>query len=122
MNDDFNSVNENDNNAENVNEQNQQEKNNQKKKQEQKDLDKSTAAVDAAVKTIVSVKAGEQGAKVYDAIKQTNIGKAVIQTAGTVVNEVQKVNPLLKQSVNAASKLNNVVNNGNEVADRKSVV
>ena len=115
MNDEFDSFNENDNNAENVYEQQQQEKNNQKKQQEQKDLDKSTAAVDAAVKTIVTVKTGKQGAKVYDAIKQTNIGKTVIQTAGTVVNEAQKVNPLLKQSVNTASKLNKIVNNGNEV-------
>lgn len=110
MNDEFNTYDEN-----NAYEQQQQEKIKQKKQQEQKELDKSTAAVDAAVKTFVTVKTGEQGAKVYDAIKQTNIGKTVIQGAGIVVNEAKKTNLALKHTVNTASKLNKVVNNGNEV-------
>ena len=110
MNDEFNTYDEN-----NAYEQQQQEKINQKKQQEQKELDKSTAAVDAAVKTFVTVKTGEQGAKAYDAIKQTNIGKTVIQGAGIVVNEAKKTNLALNHTVNTASKLNKVVNNGNEV-------
>ena len=110
MNDEFNTYDEN-----NAYEQQQQEKIKQKKQQEQKELDKSTAAVDAAVKTFVTVKTGEQGAKVYDAIKQTNIGKTVIQGAGIVVNEAKKTNLALNHTVNTASKLNKVVNNGNEV-------
>lgn len=82
---------------------------------EQKELDKSTAAADAAAKVATAVFAGEAGTKVYDAVKQTNIGKAVIQTAGKVVNDAQKKNPMLKRTVNVASAANKVVNNGSEV-------
>lgn len=82
---------------------------------EQKELDKSTAAADAAAKVATAVFAGEAGTKVYDAVKQTNIGKAVIQTAGKVVNDAQKKNPMLRRTVNVASAANKVVNNGSEV-------
>lgn len=88
-------------------------------KKEQKELDKSTAAADAAAKVATAVFAGEAGTKVYDAVKQTNIGKAVIQTAGKVVNDVQKRNPMLRHTVNVASAANKVVNNGNEVTGKQ---
>lgn len=88
-------------------------------KKEQKELDKSTAAADAAAKVATAVFAGEAGTKVYDAVKQTNIGKAVIQTAGKVVNDAQKKNPMLRRTVNVASAANKVVNNGNEVAGKQ---
>ena len=87
----------------------------QKIQKEQKDLDKSTAAADAAAKVATSVFAGEAGTKVYDAVKQTNVGKVIVQTAGKVVNEAQKSNPFLKQAVNVASTANKVINSGNEV-------
>lgn len=91
----------------------------QKIQKEQKELDKSTAAADAAAKVATAVFAGEEGTKVYDAVKQTNVGKAIVQTAGKVVNEAQKRNPLLKQAVNVASTANKVINNGNEVKAEK---
>ena len=91
----------------------------QKIQKEQKDLDKSTAAADAAAKVATSVFAGEAGTKVYDAVKQTNVGKVIVQTAGKVVNEAQKSNPFLKQAVNVASTANKVINSGNEVKAEK---
>ena len=97
-------------------EQKEAEKKNQK---EQKNLDKSTAAADAALKTIVVIKGGKEAGKAYDAAKQTNVGRKVVQTAGKVLNYSSKTNPKMRRSVKTASMLNKVINHGNEVKAEK---
>ena len=90
-----------------------------KNKKEQKKLDKATAAADAAIKTIVVIKGGKDAGKVYDTAKQTNIGKKVVQTAGKVLNYSSKTSRDMRISINTASKLNKIVNHGNEVKAEK---